>query len=296
MSEDAEIFPTAEQQATDRVVHALLLHINDDDAVRQQRVARVMESIAIGESLPNSEGRRLRISNWRRPGALAAAASVLIGFAILIFISSPTPVMASLSDILISLSRPGDRTFRIRVEPPAPDSVSPRPGLNNATLYLRNSNQYVLTRNSSRGDAFDGFDGNQSWRVRHGSLVEEKEGLGAGRIPMPQSMSDVSFADLQSELAQMNAGYVIDRFDKAPVPGQANSLAHVLAHRKSQEVKGPQTIEIWADPKTGVPQRIVFDKAKFQGSADPRRLTFELVSENPLSSDWFKPSAHEATN
>jgi len=301
MSETPEILQTPQQQADDRFVHALLLHIHEDEMARRQRVARVMECISDGEprhaTFRQPERNHLRLPGWRKSGVLAAAASILLGLAILFFMSTPTPVMASLSDILTALSRPGDRTFRIHVEPPSQDSNTSRPGLDQATLYLRNGNEYVLTRINPRGgEVFDGYDGNQSWRVRRGEMVEEKQGLGAGGIPMSQTMLEVPFADLQNTLSQLNDGYVVDRFDRAQLPGVQSSFAHVLAHRKSQAVKGPQTIEIWADTKTGVPQRIVFDKAKFQGSSDPRRLTFDLVSDSPLSANWFTPSAHEAQN
>ena len=69
-------------------------------------------------------------------------------------------------------------------------------------------------------------------------------------------------------------------------------VALVGARRNSHDVKGPVVIEIWADSKTGMPHRIVFHDAKFQGSTQPRRLTFDLISEAPLPADWFTPSVH----
>ena len=64
--------------------------------------------------------------------------------------------------------------------------------------------------------------------------------------------------------------------------GRKPELRHVRVRRSSREVKGPETTEIWADPRTGLPPRIVFDDAKIQGNRRPGRLTFDLVSQKPL--------------
>jgi hypothetical protein len=59
-------------------------------------------------------------------------------------------------------------------------------------------------------------------------------------------------------------------------------------------VKGPETVEIWADPKSAMPRRIVFDDAKIQGNQMPCRLTFDLASEASLPANWFAAAAHAA--
>jgi len=177
---------------------------------------------------------------------------------------------------------------------PKPE-MAPRPRLNNATLYLRDSQQYLLVRDDPKGGStFDGYDGRQSWRIRAGVLAETKEGLGAGGIPMPPIMADVPFSDLHRTLQQIRVDYTVEQFDQAPLPSGGEVLRHVRVRRNSREVKGPETIEIWADSKTAMPKRIVFDRAKLQGSRQPTRLTFDLVSEAPLPADWFTPPAHTA--
>jgi hypothetical protein len=229
---------------------------------------------------------------------------ILVAVGVWVFTYSPTPALASLNDILGALGRPGDRTYRIHMEdlptPPEPrgpddrpPEMVPKPGLDNATLYLRDSQQYLLVRDDPKGGStFDGYDGRQSWRVRAGVLAETKEGLGAGRIPMPPIMADVPFSDLHQTLQQILVDYTVEQFDQALLPSGSEALRHVRVRRNSREVKGPETIEIWADSKTAMPKRIVFDRAKLQGSRQPTRLTFDLVSESPLPADWFAPETH----
>jgi len=295
----------ADRQADERLVHALLLHLHDRGAAesRERRIQAAMQAIR-GAASP--VGRTRQQPAWVRWTAWAAAAAVLIAIGMWAITYSSTPAMASLADIIEALARPGDRTYHIRMEdqpaPPPPGGPEdrppqnvPRPGLDNATLYLRNADQYVLARNDPRGGViFDGYDGRQSWRIRAGVLEETKEGLGAGGIPMPPIMADVPFSDLHQTLERIRVDYTVQELNQAPLPSGDETLRHVLVRRNSREVKGPETIEIWADPHTAMPRRIIFDRAKVQGNREPCRLEFELRSEQPLAADWFSPTAHIA--
>jgi len=292
---------TTQQQADDRLLHALLRHHYDEhaSAQRERRVARVIEAIggaaaadrAVGVATESAATPDRRVIRWRRI-AVALAASILVALGLTIVFQSASPALASLDDILGALTRPGDRTFRVQVQPPDADA-SHRPSLDQATLYFRNGNQYVLVRKDPKGSAaIDGYNGQQSWRIRAGALVESKAGPGAGGIPMPHLIAEAPQVDLPHTLRNIHEDYAIERFDDAQLPGGTDPQRHIVARRKSTLVKGPETIEIWADRQTGLPQRIEFDKAKFQGSTEPRRLIFEQTSNSALSADWFDPTPH----
>jgi hypothetical protein len=291
-----------------RLIHALLLHLHDGNAVqnRELRVQRAMQAIrdTSDEGL-KTHPRHIRLFPvWMRRVAWAAAAVFLIAAGLWFFSSSPAPAMASLNDILSALGRPGDRTYHIHMvdqpEPPkrrppgeSPKENVPRPGLDEATLYLRDGLQYLLVRRDPHGGKIlDGYDGRKSWRIRNGKLEEIREGLGAGGIPMPPIMADVPFSDLHKTLERIRLDYTVRQFDFSPLPPGEASLRHVLVRRNSALVKGPETIEIWADPRTAMPKRIIFDRAKIQGNEQPCRLTFDLTSEETLSPDWFRPAPH----
>lgn len=293
----------ARREADDRLIHALLVHLHDGKATerREQRVQRVLRVIRKPAAGAVPERRR---PAWLRRIAWAAAAGVLAAAGLLVFLTGTPPAMASLSDILSALAKPGDRTYHIRMEeqptpperrPPGdrPPEMVPRPGLDDATLHLRDGLQYLLVRNDPKGGVlYDGYDGRQSWRIRAGVVAETREGPGAGGIPMPPIMANVPFSDLHGTLEQIRVDYTVEQLDAAPLPAGGAPLRHVRVRRNSREVKGPETIEIWADAKTGLPQRIVFDRAKLQGNRQPCRVTFELVSADPLPADWFAPAFH----
>lgn len=293
------------RDADQRLVHAMLLHIHDEQAAtrREARVQSVMLAAReIGESpatmvdaVPDrrptmrAQALWLRAMSWRTLSASAAVIAIAVGAFMLS--NNTRPALASVNQILTALKRPGDRTFRINVDPA---DTELKHGLNDATLYLRDGQQYLLVRLDHKGrELFDGYDGHRSWRIRAGVLVEAREGQGAGGIPMPRSMAELPFVDLQGTLESIQSDYVVERFDAVPLKDGGPTARHLFARRKSARTKEPKSIEIWADPQSGTPQRIVFDDAKFQGSAEPRRLTFDLVSEAQLPSDWFGHAAHE---
>ena len=162
----------ASREADGRLIHALLLHLHDDQAVehREQRVQRAMQAIhetaepqsPSAYSLEPRPSRALRLPAWFRRVAWAAAAMALLAIGLWVFTYAPKPVMASLNDIIGALGCPGDRTYRIRMEelpePPSreprndpPSESVPRAGLDGATLYLRDGQQYLLVRNDPKG-------------------------------------------------------------------------------------------------------------------------------------------------
>jgi hypothetical protein len=299
------------RQADDRLIDALLNHMYDDDPAgqREQRVQRAMKAIRepVAPSPPAARGNaagRWRVLTARRGGAWAAAALVLIAVGLWALVYSPTPAMASVAEIVSSLGRPGDRTYLIRMEelpapsdrrPPEedwPEDIPP-PGLDGAKLSLRDGREYLLVRDDPNGDLiYDGFDGQRSWRVKDGVVAEIRDGLGAGGIPIPPLMADVPFCDLHETLRQILVDYTVEHLGQAELSDGGELLRHVRVHRKSRDVKGPETIEIWADPVSAIPRRIIFDDAKLKGNPYPCRLTLDLVSEEPFLPGWFTPAPH----
>ena len=301
------------READDRLVHALLLHVHDQGAAehREERIGRAVR--AMQDETPSrnvsSEGRRvrglvIRLAPAAKRSLVALAATIIVVIGIWVFTYSPATSVASLNDIINSLTRPGDRTYVIAMEdlpePPQPGGAEdrpkervPRPNLNKAKLYLRDGKQYLLVRNDPKGGVMlDGYDGQQSWRIRAGVVAETRQGPGAGGIPMPPIMADVPFTDLHQTLDRIRIDYTVEQLDDQRLPSQPELLRHVRVRRNSREVKGPETIELWADAKTATPQRIVFDRAKVQGNPQPCRITFNLMSTAALANNWFSSAAH----
>ncbi|QDU89719.1 hypothetical protein Pla175_31140 [Pirellulimonas nuda] len=298
-----------ERQADERLVHALLLHVYDERSAerREQSVQRAIRAIG-GPSQPagpiglsEASRRPVRFPPAAR-GLTAAAAVVLAAFGFWTIAIGPSSAVASIDQIITALSRAGDRTYHIRMQvlpdrrggpPPGARRPTQQPGLDDATLYLRGRGQYVLARRDPNGGMiFDGFDGRQSWRVGKGVVAETRRGLGAGGIPLPPLMAGAPFTDLPGTLEEIRTNYTLEREGLEPLPGAERPLTYVRARRNSRWIKGPETIEIWADPETAMPSRILFDDAQVPDVQGPCRITLDLVSEQPLASDWFGPAPH----
>ncbi|MDA3960077.1 MAG: hypothetical protein PF961_04745 [Planctomycetota bacterium] len=296
--------------ADERLVHGLLTHVYDPQAEqhREQRVQRAIHAIRAPETAePTSDDTQrqaLVFPRWGRRGLWSTAASILAVIGLLFLASSPSPAMVTLNDILKSLGLPGVRAYHIQVDDqPAPAAhrpaeenwpqSMPKPRLDQSTLYLRDASEYLLVRHDPQGGmTYDGYDGHQSWRVKDGTLAATQAGPGAGGIPMPPIMADVPFTDLKQTLGQILVNYTVEEHDLAKQLADGKTLRYVKVRRNSRQVKGPDTIEIWADPESGIPSRIIFDEAKLHGIPHPCRITFELFSEKPLPEDWFTPKPH----
>ena len=167
--------------------------------------------------------------------------------------------------------------------------------LDGATLYLRDGRQYLLKRpDPAGGFQYDGYDGRQSWRINSGRVVEIKEGLGAGGVGISTAMSASLYEYLHATILQIGTDYTLDKFEQAIIGPDGVVQSHILARHKpgGGGLQGPPVIEIWADAKSGMPQRIVFEQDPPPFAPQPRRMIFELRAEAPLPADWFSPQEH----
>jgi hypothetical protein len=167
--------------------------------------------------------------------------------------------------------------------------------LNEAILYLRDGKQYLLERPDPAGGLqYDGYDGRQSWRINSGRVVEIKSGLGAGGLGVSPAMSDALYENPEALLSRIGTDYTVEKFEPAIKSPDGTMLSHVVARHKpgGGGVQGPPVIEVWADPTTGMPRRIVFEQDPYPLAPHARRMVFELVSEKSLSADWFAAAVH----
>jgi hypothetical protein len=296
MDEERDNSADFRQQANDRLIHALLVQMHDAqaDGHREERVRRVLATIKApveaDKPLLHPAGLAGRVGRW----VFAAAAMLLVAVGLWMLTSSSKTAYASLNDILGALGKPGDRTFRIRIEPRDP-RIQPMLHLDGATLYLRDGKQYLLERPDPAGGLqYDGYDGRQSWRINSGRVVEIREGLGAGGVGISAAMSDSLYENLQATLSQVGTDYTIETFEQAIRSPDGTTLSHVIARHRpgGGGIQGPPTIEIWADPKTGIPRRIVFEQDPIPRVPTARRMVFELANEVSLPENWFTTEVH----
>ncbi|VTS05355.1 hypothetical protein [Tuwongella immobilis] len=243
---------------------------------------------------PTREARLRRY--WRR-GALVSG---LVALAAVVFVAvwSSNPPQASAAtelDRLIERADEGrDRSYRIRTLDAAPEQPGERrPPIDEATLHVRQPDQYVLVRKFPDGRLFvTGSDGEKSWSV-------PPVGAGAVRVsgdplrfrgPVPGHQHGVPFADLRSDLVQLRDAYVV-----SPLGQDAAGNRGLLAVKKSAAYRGPNRVELWYDAATGVIHRMVFaGMPKARGGPDS--VAIELLEQRELGNDFFRHPAHHAAD
>ncbi|HUS91140.1 MAG TPA: hypothetical protein VM695_04785 [Phycisphaerae bacterium] len=304
--------------ADEQLVHALLAReLGDARQAGERGVRAVLEALAEPAARPGREGRQPVVQRVLRRTAVAAAAGLVLATGLLLLIPSERPAHAAVDRILAAFDGAADRTYRILVEPEgAPPADPPRRGrhwrekqalrrlleepgrggraeLDGAILYLRGGRQFVLVRPAPNGQTVvNGHDGRQSWLVRPKRPVLVSSDPRAFRIPMPEAMAAVPFVDLRQTLLRIREGYRIAEVSWRPLPGEAATRRYVLAERKAGDREPPTSVELWADPDSGLLRRIVYHGARTRGRPQPQRISLDLVSTDGLPDDWFTHSAH----
>jgi hypothetical protein len=285
-----------------RLVHSLLLHLADrDQTAKERRVQKVIQRI-------NASGRwSENLYRIARPIArYSIAALLMISLAILFMKMPVNSAMASIDKMIAAIDTAGDRTYSITVEGDKKDQPRPleqfrtaaEPGeravLDGATLYLRGSDKFVLYWHTPSGKTvINGSDGKTNWHIRPDKPVLVSNDLRAFRIPMPPELEAILSLDLKATLLHIRDHYKVKYLkDVTDNQEKKSNLKYLDASKTSRDFPGPKNIEIWADSQTGLLLRIEFADIHLEGDASPKRLIIELVTQNPLSDDWFTHQAH----
>jgi hypothetical protein len=243
---------------------------------------------AVSMTLPQVK-RPMWRSTWQWAGWAAAAAAVVIGFSVMLL--SPSPAMASVSQMVAALSHALDRTYTIRVlegDRWLPLKVNRFANYEGAKLYLRSNSQYVLERTLDRGESsFMGSDGRINWDIRHDGPVRISHDLERFRRGLPGREQDVTFLDLSGLLRSLANGYHLETTSDAADP----SLRLLRATKRSKSVNGPREMSFAYRPETGMIMRMqLLGLPREEGG--PKSLELTLTSESPLPADFFSHTAH----
>lgn len=224
-------------------------------------------------------------------GGLAVLAAIV--FIVLWSVNPPQASAASELDRLIDkATEAGDRSYVVRNLDPQPEqSEERRPPIDGATLHVRRPDQYVLVRKFPDGRPFvTGSDGEKSWSVPPNGAVRVSGDPLRFRGPVPGHQHGIPFADLRSDLVQLRDAYIV-----TPLGSDAAGKRGLLAIKKSVEYRGPNQVELWYDPVTGIIQRMVFaGMPKARGGPDS--VAVELLEQRQLGNDFFKHQSHHAAD
>ncbi|MFO0877931.1 MAG: hypothetical protein U0840_11310 [Gemmataceae bacterium] len=242
--------------------------------------------------LPISHARPHR--SWHQAvlvsGLVAIAAIVLVA----IWSSYPPQVSASteLDRLIDRATEAGDRSYSIRNLDEVPEQPEERrPPIDGATLHVRPPDQYVLVRKFPDGRSFvTGSDGEKSWSVPPTGAVRVSGDPMRFRGPVPGHQHGIPFVNLRSDLVQLRDAYVV-----TPLGADATGKRGLLAVKKSPEYRGPNRVELWYNPATGIIHRMLFaGMPKARGGPD--RVAVELLEQRALGNEFFHHQMHHAAD
>ena len=290
-----------------------LARINDlmaqDDAFRNAYLER-MEVHALlawrfhaAEALPATR----RITRWRFMQSSVtrwAAACMLIAGLLSFFLLRGESASAACFRLIQSNETIGDRTYKISAEydkkalkvpdnRPFDPHHAPVPSIDGATLHIGSGDRFVLFRKYADGEPLvAGFDGREAWAIRGDSPVRISTHRERFRADIPGGKTGVPFTDMRSNLTRLQNAYVLELLEPQMLNAQSSSPSHRLhGVKRSPELHGPQSIEIYYDATTGIIQRMIFD-GMTQHNGGPVRATLDLIEQHDLGPSWYEHTAH----
>lgn len=231
----------------------------------------------------------------RRLVSLAFAAAMLLAVGTVVWQAfGPSPASAALVQLqrIVAVSlQSADRTYSITAEDDAATTEPGKPEIDGARLFVRMPNSYVLVRQYDDGTVFTtGCDGLQSWSIPPQGRVRVSPNVERFRGAVPGEQHAIAFlADIR-DLEPFTRLYEVET-------GSPNEqgLSCLRATRKPGQRGGPKTVDIYYDAATAVIERMTLDRLP-QAKGGPRRLTMELISEEPLAKDFFRHESHHDTD
>jgi hypothetical protein len=262
------------------------------------RLHDVIQARAVIDSKPGDPERKHTPADsgwarrsWRR-ACLVGGLAALVALAFTPWWIHLTPANAATElNRLIEASRSlPDRTYRITNLDPHPAPIEERQApIDDATLYIRAPDKYVLVRHFPDGRVYTtGYDGERNWAAPPDGGVRLSRDPLRFRWALPGHQHGIPFADLRSDLVHLRDAYVVTSL--APAAAGERGL---LAVKKSPEYRGPNRVELWYDPSTGIIHRMVF-KGLPRARGGPDSVAVELLNQRILGADFFQHQAHHA--
>lgn len=258
------------------------------------RIHDRLQSILTRQATTIEPSRTPRGRSWRR--IALAGGSLAIGLLVFLALWSSSAPEANAStelDRLIDIaSNSGARVYRINSLDPNPLPIEPRQApIDGAVLYVGPPDRYVLIRHFPDGREYaTGFDGEHNWAAPPDGAVRLSRDPLRFRWPLPGHQYGIPFADLRSDLVQLRDAYIV-----TPIGTNQTGKRGLLATKKSAEYRGPNLVELWYDPVSGVIQQMVFTGLP-RARGGPDSVSVELLEQRALTNDFFRHDTHHSAN
>jgi hypothetical protein len=250
------------------------------------------------------------ISRRRILTGAAIAATALLAFAL--WKNDNSNALAGVSELrrVIAASSPESiRVYSIDVEPisEAPPSKRRRiesddkkpikPPLDQAILYIRGKQEFVLMRRTRSGaDFITGCDGQSSWAISPDGPVRVSDDLARFNRDVPGHEFSMPLCNLSDALEQLQSVSDIALLPVEYVEADQENIEprRLLVATKKRGQRGPRRVEITYFAESGVIEHVRFVDMPY----GPERITvrLSLIQPPPLPDDFFNYRAHHTTD
>lgn len=293
----------------EHLIDALLLHVYQEDSknTHEQRIDKVLSAIKVNENNidKKSESQVIRFPFGKKTWvSLAATMSFIMLTSFFIFIPNKS-ALAEVNALIQQLSIFGDRLYHITVTPSkhrpadtAPILYKPKSAakwLNDAQLYMRSNNQFLLMSKTPKGYKYRGQNESASWRGNHDKLIEYKE-QSKQKLPLANNLGQLAFLNVEQLLMTLKQGYNLTltdhiTLDDSPI-ATSPPYSQITAVRKSSEIKGVKKITIVYRTDIYQIHQIIFNRIHLQGKSSIFDVQLSLQNTDTLPPDFFEPGYH----
>lgn len=241
-----------------------------------------------GVTLVDSKSRGLR-SHSRRWMLSLAAASIVVAMGLFFRPTTPASAAALTEEAYQATLKPVDREYRV--------TLTGGRTIREGTLYVHGGERFLLStrgplgRNLHIGRVDDEF-----WFAPAvGPVFVAKSESFVGQW-LERASLDMPYLQLTTVLARMRDRYELSVMPDVSLTPQGTMFHHLKARRRAtsaDHARLPETIELWANRKTSVVQRLILKPIHGDASeSNPQTITFDLVSEQPQSQDFYSLFTH----
>lgn len=208
-----------------------------------------------------------------------------------------------LHKILKSLAL-GDRHYRVDVEQAVlpnkkqlqqhDERRPPKPSLEDAKLYVRGTDEFVLMRFLQDGTPFvTGSDGQVGWAIAPNGPVRVSQDKQRFNRDLPGHEHSIPLSNLSQGLTQIQKAYNVQIIPSSPGDAGDEQDAVLVATKKRGE-RGPSRIEIQYASNSGRIAQMRFIEMPY----GPERLTVRLtlIDELTLPESFFHHSHHHSSD
>lgn len=227
---------------------------------------------------------------WNHSTFTAGIAGVfcLLSLVLWGFLTSNASATYEIERLANSASSFQDRTYRIISLDNEPEMTHDRqPGIDGATLHVKQPDKYVLIRKFPDNRLFiTGSDGSISWAIPPDGAVRVSSNATRFMGSVPGNQHGIPFINLRSDLTQLKTSYNLDflSIDK-------NGLHGISATKKSAQHRGPKKVEFWYDQNSGLIKKMIFTGMP-QAKGGPANVSAELVDNNNPPMIFFNHESH----